>query len=332
MKEFSKDTGTLKEFILKVFKDTSFFRGFFHHFTWHLIVWPVMLVLSYLLSTQLHSKHLLPLALLLVAAIVGMLIFRYLSGTSSSIRQALLDRDKFYEEIAQHLSELKTELNLLASDKKDELITLLVQRLKAEASDNFLSDLKLQIKKDEMQLNLGERGQTTLSRIYDEIDALSRRGNINLVLGVMMALGGVAVLAYFVFNDGRPHEDVAGFAISFLPRLSIVIIIEVFSFFFLKLYKASLSEIKYFQNEATNIEFHFAALEIAIHLGDAKLFEKAMDKFTSVERNPILKNNDMTRELKSEIASERGIKLSPEYFAEILRIISPNNRENKPEK
>lgn len=147
-----------------------------------------------------------------------------------------------------------------------------------------------------------------------------------------MALGGAGVLAYFAFNDGRPHEDVAGFAISFLPRLSLVIIIEVFSFFFLKLYKASLSEIKYFQNEATNIEFHFAALEIATHLGDAKLIEKAIDKFTSVERNPILKDNDMTRELKSEIASERGIKLSPEYFAEILRIISPNNRENKPEK
>ena len=41
------------------------------------------------------------------------------------------------------------------------------------------------------------------------------------------------------------------------------IFIEVFSFFFLKLYKSGLADILYYQNELTNLESKFLALELA---------------------------------------------------------------------
>lgn len=61
-------------------------------------------------------------------------------------------------------------------------------------------------------------------------------------------------------------------------------IIEVFSYFFLKLYKSSLSEIKYFQNEATNIEYSFVALETALKVDDSDLVKQCVNKMLNVER------------------------------------------------
>jgi len=45
-------------------------------------------------------------------------------------------------------------------------------------------------------------------------------------------------------------------------------LIELFAYFFLKLYKSDLSEIKYFQNELTNVEMRYAAVRLA-DAGDA---------------------------------------------------------------
>ena len=50
----------------------------------------------------------------------------------------------------------------------------------------------------------------------------------------------------------------------YAPRLTLSIFIEFFSFFFLRLYKTGISEIKYFQNELTNAELKFIAVEKAI--------------------------------------------------------------------
>jgi hypothetical protein len=93
-----------------------------------------------------------------------------------------------------------------------------------------------------------------------------------------------------------------GGAMEFLPRLSIVLIIEVFSYFFLRLYKSSLAEIKYFQNEATNIEHNFVDLEAAISIEDKTLIEKCIYTFLAVERNPVMGKNQTTREIIQETA------------------------------
>ena len=149
----------------------------------------------------------------------------------------------------------------------------------------------------------------------------------------MTALTGISALAYFVVADvSRTFASLSDFAIAFLPRLSIIVIIEMFSYFFLRLYKSSLSEIKYFQNEATNIEFNFVALESALHLQDAPLIHKALEHFIRVERNPILRTGQSTREIEDAKQLDSALKWTPAQFAEILKVLSPNRTAEPPQK
>jgi hypothetical protein len=56
----------------------------------------------------------------------------------------------------------------------------------------------------------------------------------------------------------------------YIPRVSTVIFIEVFSFFFLRLYKATLAESKFYQIELLELTSLDVALQAAIKLDDPK--------------------------------------------------------------
>ena len=95
-------------------------------------------------------------------------------------------------------------------------------------------------------------------RFRREIEDLGRRGNVNLSVGVVVTIAAIAVLVYLTQGDHafRTTPDALQF---YLPRITTVVLIETFSYFFLGLYRGNLSEIKYYQNERTTIE----AMEIA---------------------------------------------------------------------
>jgi hypothetical protein len=105
-----------------------------------------------------------------------------------------------------------------------------------------------------------------------EISRLGRQANMNLVMGILTAVFGIGLLAYygtgFTSRIGKMNINALSIPavfgtelLSFLPRLSTVLLIELFAFFFLRLYRGSLAEIKYFQNEATNLACWCAALK-----------------------------------------------------------------------
>lgn len=282
-------------------------------------------------SDKPDNEHVLILALAMTAVMTATLMIRYLSGSSAKYRPENHERFAIHE-LTKRVKDLQVQRDLVTKENRGELISELSERMKQEASAGLIIELKKQIKENEYRIKISESSKITLHRIYTEIDALGRRGSINLVLGVITALSGVVALSFFVLNDVRMHESFTEFATAFLPRLSIVVIIEVFSYFFLKLYKASLSEIKYFQNEATNIEFNFVALETAIHLGKPDLIQKTMERFINIERNPVLKKGQTTRELEVEALTEKNIKMTPDHLTEILRALinkSPSEKNNE---
>jgi len=270
-------------------------------------------------SLQLEQKDLL--ALVSVGStFLLVLMTRYLTGgRSTSDYRFEIERDLLRREV--RFSE-RQAIGLTEETRK-ELVESLRARIASDATTQFLDEIRTQVKSDAFSSRLVERSHKTLARIYSEIDALGRRGTINLVLGVTTAIAGVTALSMFVIFDSKDHSSLESFSIAFLPRLSIVVIIEVFSYFFLRLYKASLTEIKYFQNEATNIEYNFVALETALHLSDPKLIESVLARFTHVDRNPILSKDQTTREQKSEELEAATLKLTPEHLLDILRTLSP---------
>lgn len=269
------------------------------------------------------NKEMFILAGAMLAAFMGILMVKFLSGSTSSR----------YDDVVRYETEflrekLKSEINKAkspVSEKSEEaLVNEIKDRISSEATDAYIEDIKRKVADSEYRLDIFERGKTTLKRIYKEIDDLGRRGTVNLVLGVITAISGVLALSFFVLSNSSSSGDISSFVMEFFPRLSIVLIIEVFSYFFLRLYKTSLSEIKYFQNEATNIEHNFVALEAAMKLGDKGLIEKCIYEFLAIDRNPLLQDGQKTREILTEESAKGEMPISPEYLVKIIQALKSN--------
>jgi len=141
-----------------------------------------------------------------------------------------------------------SQLEAVSARVREETLSALAQRYSAEARKDSLEKLAL------------DTFTSTESRLKSEIRALSRRGNLNLVIGVLTTVAAVSLLVYMVLGNPLNLRDVPGVLGYYVPRVSTVVFVEVFAFFFLRLYKFNLAEIKYYQNELTTM----AALRVAI--------------------------------------------------------------------
>lgn len=147
--------------------------------------------------------------------------------------------------------------------------------------------------------------EATRKRLRDEIELLARRGNLNLTIGVLTTIVGVVALACVVLSQPEfpTHADSASsfvFFTSLLSRLSVAIFIEVFAFFFLRLYKSGLEDIRYYQNEITNIESKETALLSIANNDTCELKKVVIEVLAKTERNGLLKKGETTVALERD--------------------------------
>ncbi|MBI5525224.1 MAG: hypothetical protein HY897_02740 [Deltaproteobacteria bacterium] len=124
----------------------------------------------------------------------------------------------------------------------------------------------------------------TSLRLRREIAALSRRGNLNLSIGVITTGFALGLLAYMIFDESTSPDSFAAALSHYVPRITTVTFIEVFAFFFLKLYRASLIEIKFYQNELTSLASLQIALETSRDCPDPDAVRTVLDRLA--RRNP----------------------------------------------
>lgn len=134
----------------------------------------------------------------------------------------------------------------------------------------------------------------TQARLQQEVSALTRRSNVNLIVGGVTTLIAVGLLALVVQDSPSGQITLSQLALHYLPRVSLAIFIELFSFFFLRLYRAGLADIKFFQNELTNAEAKYASVEAAVSQQDNVLVRRAVSSLARVERNFVLKKGEST--------------------------------------
>jgi hypothetical protein len=154
---------------------------------------------------------------------------------------------------------------------------------------------------------------TTLKRLNTEVRDLGRRNNTNLSIGIGITVIGIGALFYYVY-EWQMHPltkaDLPWGMLNFVPRLSLVILIEIFAYFFLGLYRSGLAEVKYFQNEMTNLESKVLALRVAIEHKDAKTTASVVTKLADTERNLVLRKGETTPEIEmSRLQREQLTKL-----------------------
>jgi hypothetical protein len=155
------------------------------------------------------------------------------------------------------------------------------------------------------------------NRLRDETNNLTKRANLNLAIGVMTTIFAGVGLAFIAFlrspelNDFSNDNYAWVVTAHYVPRLSFIIFAEIFAYFFLRLYKSGLDDIKYFQNELTNVELKITALKVALTRGkEAEILNLVTAELARVERNFILKKDETTvalEKIKTESSDAKDL-------------------------
>lgn len=153
----------------------------------------------------------------------------------------------------------------------------------------------------------------TVARLKEEIRAQSRRANANLGMGLLAAaisLGFLAWLALRTASDLTAKVPLLTDGLTksvevtpmlywgaFFAKVALSIAANVFAFFFLSTYRRNLAEIRYFQNELTNVENHYLSLFFASEKGFEDAQKKILVSLASTERNFVLRKGESTVDL-----------------------------------
>lgn len=268
----------------------------------------------------------------------GVLLLAYLRGDlipSDKLSRDVYDTlvrnrtvESFPDDLRRLSSELVTLKEVVAKVQSDpgrlkelnaEERASLRSELKAQLEGVLANDLVKQIEEkysakiaDDAQVSQIRKGfEITSLRLRQEIAALSRRSNVNLVIGVLTTVVAVVMLGYLVWGSRIAFTNLPDLLSHFIPRISVAAFIEVFSFFFLKLYKSNLEEIKYFQNELTNVEMRVIAYEAALLGQENKSIPPIIEQLIRTDRNIMT--------LPAQTLSKNDARqLEPKDIAELL--------------
>ena len=262
---------------------------------------------------RLLSVLLLPVSLVCIASLV--ILREVLTTHWYSITMSLIYIDLGYVFALLMYSKMRQEEKQAPKDKPD------VESEIEKASKESLSQSKNTSKQDtknQQSSEPGTSGKAELNvnildvhtaflgseeRIKDELRSNSKRATTNLIIGSVIGLVGIFILVWFVFdlftgnmNSGR--DQLIRSLETFGARLCIVFLIELFSYFFLKLYKDCIERTRYYQNELTNIESKKIAILSSVILKDTEHSKAIIESMLCVERNFIIPKDCTTLELE----------------------------------
>ncbi|MBB4594652.1 hypothetical protein [Xanthomonas cannabis] len=96
------------------------------------------------------------------------------------------------------------------------------------------------------------------------IHYIERRSLASLVMGTVATfLAFTVIWVLSVRGSAVPFNDWASFAFHFIPRATLAIFIELFAFFFLRLHRQSLAELRRCNMDLRDLSLQYAAVELA---------------------------------------------------------------------
>lgn len=214
--------------------------------------------------------------------------------------------------------------------KKQELISSIKESVDSNITSELLSSIDKQystgaLKKNNLQ-QLLELYKNTERRMRELLYELDRKAKLNLFVGSITTFAAILGLAYIVFSTEQSFNDITGSLNHYIPKISFIILIEIFSFFFLKLYKQNLEDIKYHNNELTNIDSKIIALKAAIFIDEKESIKQVVSELSKTERNFVLKKGETTVELEKARDSRASFS---DAVSSITKLLSKTKIESK---
>ncbi|TFZ00669.1 hypothetical protein EZ313_19655 [Ramlibacter henchirensis] len=225
-----------------------------------------------------RSALFLSVGLFALAVGVGGMLLLYLRGGIEFRREDFQDTGPGFlptDTLGRRLRELRLRVDRLDENvsqigkaqvagqlgDKDQLVASLLPAINAELAKELENRYSAAAVRAKGLQEVRETLQRAHRRLENELDSLSRRGNLNLVIGVLTTALAVTLLAYMVLGHEKQFSSVTDLLSHYVPRVTIVVFVEVFSFFFLRLYRTTLAEIRTYQADLTEISVKQVAVE-----------------------------------------------------------------------
>jgi hypothetical protein len=254
-------------------------------------------------------------------SMIGVATYLYKSLIFNNSGQKISNDIKL-KKLEQEIIELKKKRYNFKLEDED--IDNIYEKAISNLDNRIISKLECKIQKnneDTLFDKFHKLSESTTTRLKKELESLKMRASTNLGIGSFIAVLGIVILVVLIMINGNSTNtinNVIPFFISFLPKLSIVLVVEFFSFFFLKLYKENLKEIKYYQNELTNVECIMMSTKLGILLENDSMISVSSNRLVNTERNFILKKDETTVEIEKQRLDKVEYK---EWLESISKII-----------
>lgn len=250
------------------------------------------------------------------------------------------DIDFIYKSLHNEINALKktirnkTLAGELNSEEKDFIIKETIRKNSTDTIKEIFNSesdlLSKNIKENLIFDRLIKSSNDIIQRLKREISDLRLRANMNLTIGMVITVCGLYLLWSTVSivdssellkqlaseGDDTNTKFFKNLILPIVPRILLILFIEVFAYFFLQLYKSGLADIKYFQNELTNVESKLSAIEFSYITNNQDGLKVSIESLSKTERNFILDKGKTTIELEKA-------KADTELSRSIIKII-PN--------
>jgi hypothetical protein len=223
----------------------------------------------------------------------------------SEIQSELLRRDDGSDRKSISLS--KRAMQTLENSLRQELINKLSDDFLYDRFEKYISDLSRKDNEAAIHRSI-EMQDRALRRLGIQVEVLGSRANRALSFGIFFAALGLVTMYFLLFDAALPESDsevaltapVLHFLEIYLPRFTLVLLVEIVAFFFLRLYAKTLGELRYVQNETTNVEFRFIGFNAATESNAVDVRSDAIKNFLNTERNNIIEASQTTVEIARE--------------------------------
>lgn len=217
----------------------------------------------------------------------------YKSDKSSLDEKFEILKTELYSKLSdfKNIDEVKQEIRTTIDHQVSKLSE---EKIVQQITDKFTKELYAKSKLDLIENEL----VSIKNRIERETARLARYGYINLMIGFITTFLAIFFLGYSLLGVQTENITPTEYIYHFIPRLSLSVLIELFSFFFLRLYKNNLEDIKYFNNERTNIEMKIVAIKTSLAYDDKETVKSLMLELAKTERNFVLKKGESTVEIE----------------------------------
>lgn len=254
---------------------------------------------------------------------IALLIFRFIEQSSEKPHTSDKALEKALYELRAKIADLnlKTKGSNIDTKQIDDLIeekisVNLENYIKEYIDAQYGSKIEEALLYESLQDDIDE----LQSGVNYQIIKLSRSSTINLIIGLITTVSAIGVLISLTLDIySVSFKDSKDVLIYIIPRAMLAFFIEVFSFFFLRLYKRNLDDVKYFHNERTNIDSKIIALKTALSTTDNDLIKDIIRNFSNVERNFILKKDESTIALEQ---NKLDFEQEKNYLSKVSEIIN----------